>query len=163
MGNPALRCRTFILKQGGRGFGAGQDSWWSRRFPGFRWPGTKACTANGSTGWLHRALPVAGRPDQGTSSHADVLGGIGAMVVFAIVRRFAGRWRIWGSLAGRELAILAVAIAPVNIQPIFSKINRLDDPKVTTPILRIGSRQRHSRARRFTRLIPAARPRVSAR
>jgi STE24 endopeptidase len=91
-----------------------------------------------------------------------VLGGVGAMVVFAIVRKFAGRWWIWGSLAGRELAILAVAIAPVNIQPIFSKINRLDDPKVTTPILRIGARQRHSRARRFTRLIPAARPRVSA-
>jgi Zn-dependent protease with chaperone function len=67
-----------------------------------------------------------------------VLGGIATVVLFAIVRKFARTWWIWGSLAGLALAILAVAIAPVYIQPIFNKINRLDDPKVTTPILRMA-------------------------
>ena len=67
-----------------------------------------------------------------------VLGGIAAVVLFAIVRRFARTWWIWGSLAGICLTIVAVAIGPVFIQPIFNKINRLDDPSVTTPILRMA-------------------------
>ncbi|HET6206593.1 MAG TPA: M48 family metallopeptidase [Terracidiphilus sp.] len=66
------------------------------------------------------------------------LGGIATLLLFAIVRKFARTWWIWGSLAGLALAILAVAIGPVYIQPIFNKINRLDDPKVTTPILRMA-------------------------
>jgi STE24 endopeptidase len=67
-----------------------------------------------------------------------VLGGILAVVLFAIVRRFARTWWIWGSLAGICLSIVGVAIGPVYIQPIFNKINRLDDPRVTTPILRMA-------------------------
>ena len=67
-----------------------------------------------------------------------VAGGIAAMVLLAIVRKFSRSWWIWGSLAGIGLAILAVAIAPVYIQPIFNKISKLDDPKVTTPVLRMA-------------------------
>jgi STE24 endopeptidase len=67
-----------------------------------------------------------------------VLGGIAAVVLFAIVRRFTRTWWIWGSLAGICLSIVAVAIGPVFIQPIFNKVNRVDDPRVTTPILRMA-------------------------
>ena len=67
-----------------------------------------------------------------------VLGGLALAVLFAIVRRFPRAWWIGGSLAGIALGILTVAIGPVYIQPIFNKIARLDDPKVTTPILRMA-------------------------
>ena len=39
---------------GSRPWSTGCNTWWSRRFSGFRWPGTKVCTANRSTGWLPR-------------------------------------------------------------------------------------------------------------
>ena len=67
-----------------------------------------------------------------------VLGGIAVIVLFDIVRRLPRTWWIWGSLAGIALVIITVAIAPLYIQPIFNKITRLNDPKITEPILRLA-------------------------
>ena len=64
-----------------------------------------------------------------------VLGAIALPVLFAIVRRFPRTWWLGGSIAGIVLTIILVAIGPVFLQPIFNKITRLDDPKVTQPIL----------------------------
>ena len=69
---------------------------------------------------------------------STVLGGIAVIVLFAIVRRLPRTWWIWGSMAGIALGIVAVAISPVYIQPLFNKIGRLNDPKVTVPILRMA-------------------------
>ena len=66
------------------------------------------------------------------------LGGLVAMLLFAIVRRFPKSWWVWGSVAGVAVSILAVAISPVYIRPVFNKITRLNDPKVTVPILRLA-------------------------
>jgi STE24 endopeptidase len=67
-----------------------------------------------------------------------VLGGIAVVVLFAIVRKLPKTWWIWGSVAMIVLLVCAVAIGPVYVQPIFNKIKRLDDPKVTVPILRMA-------------------------
>ena len=67
-----------------------------------------------------------------------VLGGILAMVLFGLVRRLARTWWIWGSLATMLFLIVTVMIGPVYLQPIFNKVTRLDNPKVTEPILRLA-------------------------
>jgi STE24 endopeptidase len=67
-----------------------------------------------------------------------VLGAVAVVILFAIVRRLARTWWIWGAAATLALAILVVAIAPVFLVPIFNKVQRLNDPKVTTPILRMA-------------------------
>ncbi len=67
-----------------------------------------------------------------------VLGAITVVILFAIVRRLTRTWWIWGAAATLVLTIISVAIAPVYITPIFNKVQRLNDPKVTGPILRMA-------------------------
>lgn len=67
-----------------------------------------------------------------------ILGGLAAMGIYAIVRCFPRTWPIWGSIAAMLFMILTIAIGPVFLQPIFNKIHRLDDPKITGPILRMA-------------------------
>ncbi len=67
-----------------------------------------------------------------------VLGGILAMLLFGIVRRLPRTWWIWGAVVTSVFLVFAVMIVPVFIVPIFNKVTRLDDPKVTTPILSLA-------------------------
>jgi STE24 endopeptidase len=67
-----------------------------------------------------------------------LLGGIAVVALFAIVRKLSKTWWIWGALVAMVLSIFAVAISPVYLQPIFNKIKRLDDPKITVPILKMA-------------------------
>src|ERR1039458_4108720 len=67
-----------------------------------------------------------------------ILGGIIVVVLFAIIRKLHNTWWIWGSVATMAFMVVTVAIGSVYLQPIFNKINRLDDPKVTVPILRMA-------------------------
>lgn len=67
-----------------------------------------------------------------------VLGGILVALLFGIVRRLQRTWWIWGSVVTLCFMILVVLIAPVYIIPIFNKVTRLDDPKVTQPILSLA-------------------------
>lgn len=64
-----------------------------------------------------------------------VLGGILLVILFGIVRRLQRTWWIWGAVATLCVLIFVVMIAPIFIFPIFNKVTRLDDPKVTQPIL----------------------------
>jgi len=64
-----------------------------------------------------------------------VLGGILAMLLFGIARRLPRTWHIWGAVVTLLFLIFVVMIAPVYLVPVFNKVTRLDDPKVTTPIL----------------------------
>lgn len=64
-----------------------------------------------------------------------MLGAILAVVLFGIVRRLQRTWWIWGAVVTLCFLILIVLVAPVYIIPIFNKVTRLDDPKVTQPIL----------------------------
>ncbi len=64
-----------------------------------------------------------------------ILGGILAVVLFGIVRRLQRTWWIWGAIATSGVMIFVVMVAPIWILPLFNKVTRLDDPKVTEPIL----------------------------
>lgn len=67
-----------------------------------------------------------------------ILGGVLLAVLFWLVRKLPGTWHIWGAVVTILFSILAVMIAPVFIFPLFNKITRLDDPKITTPILSLA-------------------------
>jgi STE24 endopeptidase len=67
-----------------------------------------------------------------------VLGGILMVLLFGIVRRLQRTWWIWAAIVTECFMVIVVLIAPVYIFPIFNKVTRLDDPKVTQPILRLA-------------------------
>jgi STE24 endopeptidase len=64
-----------------------------------------------------------------------ILGGIIVSVLFAIVRRLRRTWWIWGAFVTMLFLTFVVLISPVYIQPVFNKVTRLNDPKITQPIL----------------------------
>jgi STE24 endopeptidase len=64
-----------------------------------------------------------------------ILGGIAVMILVGIVRRLPNTWHIWGAIASMIFIMFTVMIAPVYLLPMFNKVTRLDDPKVTQPIL----------------------------
>jgi STE24 endopeptidase len=67
-----------------------------------------------------------------------ILGGVAVVGLFAIVRKLEKTWWIWGAIASLAFITVTIAISPVYLQPIFNKVTRLNDPKVTTPILRMA-------------------------
>jgi STE24 endopeptidase len=67
-----------------------------------------------------------------------VISAIAMVGLFAIVRRFPKTWWIWGAGATLCLMVILIAIGPVYLQPIFNTPKKLDDPKITTPILRMA-------------------------
>jgi STE24 endopeptidase len=60
------------------------------------------------------------------------------MVLFGVVRRLPRTWWIWGALVAILFLIFGVMIAPVYLIPIFNKVTRLNDPKITEPVLRMA-------------------------
>ncbi len=67
-----------------------------------------------------------------------VLGAFVFVGLFAIVRRLQRTWWIWGAIATIVFSTISIALAPVYITPIFNNVKKLDDPEVTTPILRLA-------------------------
>lgn len=67
-----------------------------------------------------------------------VLGGIIVMLLFWVVRKLPRTWWIWGAVVTLLFLVFTVMIGPVFLQPIFNKVTRLDDPRVTQPILRMA-------------------------
>src|SRR5215471_11053100 len=64
-----------------------------------------------------------------------VLGALLAALLFGVVRRLPSTWWIWGAVVTLCFVIFVVLIAPVYLVPIFNKVTKLDDPKITQPIL----------------------------
>ena len=64
-----------------------------------------------------------------------VLGGILFGILFWIVRKLPRTWHIWGAVVTICFVAFTVMIAPVFIVPLFNQVKRLENPKVTTPIL----------------------------
>jgi STE24 endopeptidase len=67
-----------------------------------------------------------------------LLGGIAVALLFAIVRRLAKTWWIWGAVASVVLVVVGVLIGPVFLQPIFNTPKKLSDPRIATPILSLA-------------------------
>jgi STE24 endopeptidase len=66
------------------------------------------------------------------------LGGILVMSVAGVVRRFPRTWHIWGAVVTTLFIVFAAMIVPVVIVPMFNTVTRLDDPKITAPILSLA-------------------------
>ena len=64
-----------------------------------------------------------------------VLGGIIVVLLFGVVRKLPRTWWIWGAVVTMAFTTFVIMIVPVFIVPVFNKVTRLDDPKVTQPIL----------------------------
>jgi Zn-dependent protease with chaperone function len=67
-----------------------------------------------------------------------ILGAIITMLLFGIVRKLQRNWWIWGALVTALFLVFVQIIGPVYISPLFNKITRLNDPKITEPILRLA-------------------------
>ena len=67
-----------------------------------------------------------------------VLGAIIMVLLFGVVRRLPRTWWVWGTVVTILFLIFVVLIAPVWLVPIFNKVTRLEDPKITGPILRLA-------------------------
>jgi STE24 endopeptidase len=67
-----------------------------------------------------------------------VLGAIIGVLLLSVVRCFRGTWWIWGSLVSLLFVVFVGLIGPVYLTPIFNKVTKLEDPKVTGPILRLA-------------------------
>ena len=69
---------------------------------------------------------------------ALAMGAIIVPVLFALARRLRRTWWLWGSLVTLVFVVFIALIGPVFITPLFNKVTRLDDPKVTGPILSLA-------------------------
>jgi STE24 endopeptidase len=67
-----------------------------------------------------------------------VLGGMLVMFLAGVVRRFPRTWHIWGAVVTTLFLVFAAMIVPVVIVPMFNTVTRLDDPKITAPILSLA-------------------------
>jgi STE24 endopeptidase len=67
-----------------------------------------------------------------------LLGGLAVMLLFAIARKLRNSWWLWGSLATMLLMVISIVISPVFLQPIFNNPTKLNDAKVTAPILKMA-------------------------
>jgi STE24 endopeptidase len=67
-----------------------------------------------------------------------ILGGLLAMVLFAVVRKFPNSWHIWGAIATILFTMLTVLIAPVYLLPLFNTAKKLENQKITQPVLRLA-------------------------
>ena len=67
-----------------------------------------------------------------------VLGGLIVIILFGIVRRLPQTWWIWGAVVTTAFTVFVALIAPVYIFPLFNTFKRLDDPKITAPILSLA-------------------------
>ena len=67
-----------------------------------------------------------------------LLGGLAVALLFAIVRRLTRTWWLWGAVASLAILVVGILIGPVFLQPIFNTPKKLNDPRITTPILSLA-------------------------
>ncbi len=67
-----------------------------------------------------------------------LLGGVAAVILYAVVRRVGRAWWAWGTAATIGIALVVELIAPVLIVPLFNAPRRLADARVTAPILSLA-------------------------
>jgi len=77
--------------------------------------------------------------DEGKGLMVSVLlVGLAVAGLFAIVRRLPKTWWIWGAVAAVGIMVIGILIGPVFLQPIFNTPKKLNDPKITAPILKLA-------------------------
>ena len=67
-----------------------------------------------------------------------LLGAVVVTALFGVVRRLPRSWWLWGAVVASFFLVVAVLISPVYLAPIFNKYTRLNDPRITVPILSLA-------------------------
>jgi len=67
-----------------------------------------------------------------------VLGALGLMALYAVLRRATRTWWIWGAAVGVAFATFAVVIGPVFLEPVFNKFRPLPDGGIRDRILSLA-------------------------
>ncbi|MFI5105611.1 MAG: M48 family metalloprotease, partial [Terriglobales bacterium] len=67
-----------------------------------------------------------------------LLGAVVVTALFGVVRRLPRTWWLWGAVVASFFLVVAVLISPVYLAPIFNKYTRLNDPRITVPILSLA-------------------------
>jgi STE24 endopeptidase len=67
-----------------------------------------------------------------------IAGAIFVPLLLGVAKRSPRTWWIRGSLVASVLFVIFVALGPVFLQPLFNNPKKLDDPKITTPILKLA-------------------------
>ena len=67
-----------------------------------------------------------------------IMGGLALMAVYAVFRRAKRTWWAWGAGVSLVFLVIAIAIAPVFIEPLFNKYTPLKDESIRGPILRLA-------------------------
>ena len=69
---------------------------------------------------------------------AAILGGLALTAIYAVVRRAPRTWWVWGAGVSVLIAVFAIAIGPVFIEPMFNTYTPLKDESIRGPILRLA-------------------------
>ncbi len=69
---------------------------------------------------------------------AALLGGLAVALLFTIVRRLTRTWWLWGAVASLVIIVIGILIGPVFLQPIFNTPKKLEDPRLSAPILSLA-------------------------
>jgi STE24 endopeptidase len=74
--------------------------------------------------------------DQATGLGVQVVATmVGAAVLYAVIRRTGERWWIWGTAATMAMAVFAVMLSPVLIDPLTNTYKPVSDPVVKEAVL----------------------------
>ncbi|MEM7151913.1 MAG: M48 family metallopeptidase [Myxococcota bacterium] len=69
---------------------------------------------------------------------AVVLGGLAIMLLYAVFRRAPRRWWLWGAGVSLVLLVIAMALGPVYISPLFNEYTPLADGPVKSAVLQMA-------------------------
>ena len=67
-----------------------------------------------------------------------VLGGLGIVVLYGVLRRTPRTWWLWGAVTATVLLVLAALIAPVFVAPLFNKYKKVEDAAIREPVLSLA-------------------------
>jgi STE24 endopeptidase len=81
-------------------------------------------------GWLRDQLVALGV--------SVVLGGIAVVIMYGVLRRFPRRWPVVATGTAIAFVVVAAAVAPVFIAPLFNEYTLLTDARIRDPILRLA-------------------------
>jgi STE24 endopeptidase len=67
-----------------------------------------------------------------------ILGGLALMAIYTVFQRAPRTWWLWGAGVSVVFLVIAIAISPVFIEPLFNTYTPLKDESVRGPILRLA-------------------------
>jgi STE24 endopeptidase len=67
-----------------------------------------------------------------------LLGGLAIGLLVTLVRRLPRTWWLWGAVASVGIMVIGILIGPVFLQPLFNTPRKLNDARITAPILSLA-------------------------